>query len=125
MLKIEAAIQSSLIHWIHARYPEVMVTATQNENSYREREQIGSIGITDLILFKRINELSGEKTLHTLFLELKKTKGKLQPSQIDWNKVYDLQFISSNSRRAVAYGYIHAKEIISEWSDGVTSKPQL
>ena len=108
---IEAAIQAALIHWVKETYPLVMITATQNENSYKDTKQIGSLGITDLILFD-----VRDATLHCFFLELKKLKGKLLPSQKTWNTTYDERYGScTNTQRAVAYGFLEAKGLIANW----------
>lgn len=109
--KIEAAIQAALIYWVKETYPQIMITTTANERSYREINQIGSIGITDLLLFDRRNEI-----VHCLCLELKKIKGKLLPSQIIWNQSFDKDWKCINFTRAVAHGFNEAKEIISGWA---------
>lgn len=107
--RIEAAIQAALIKWVLEAYPHLLISATANEKSYKETRQIGSIGITDLLLFKRT------RIVHILWLELKKKKGKLQPSQVFWNQIFDKNYAASNSKRAVAYGFLEAQEIIKKW----------
>lgn len=112
MNKIEAAIQKSLIAWVKIEYPHIIITTTANEKSYKETAQIGSLGITDLLLFMPPPK---EKVL---FLELKKMKGKLLESQINWNKEFDNKFLPSVIySRAVAYGFIEAKHIITTWGN--------
>ena len=85
-----------------------MITATANEKNYKETRQIGSLGITDLLLFHPKGDV--------LFLELKKIKGTLLQSQKDWNANFDARFApTKNYTRAVAYGYNEALKIISDW----------
>ena len=107
MKRIESAIQAAVIRWVKETYPEVIITATANERSYKETSQIGSLGITDLILFHPVQGV--------LFLELKTTKGKLQPSQIEWNITFDSINFNYPCKRDVAYGYNEAINIISAW----------
>lgn len=109
MNRIENAIQSALILWVKETYPHLIITATANEKNYKETKQIGSPGITDLLLFDMIYGC-------VLFLELKKKKGKLLPSQIEWNKKFDAS-LPINFSRAVAYGFLEGKRIITEWID--------
>jgi hypothetical protein len=101
----EKAIQSAVINYVHTSYPHLIITATANERSYKEKKQIGSLGITDLILFHPSGAV--------LFLELKTTKGKLSPSQKEWNAAYDAAGFPHT--RAVAYGFSEAQKIISDW----------
>lgn len=113
MIRVESAIQSALIKWIKDNHPHLMVTATQNEKSYQETRQIGSIGITDLLLFKRMD------ILYVLFLELKKIKGTLKQSQKTWNIEFDTNYSAKNAMRAVAYGFLEAKDIITQWEKSI------
>lgn len=106
MNRIEDAIQTALIDWIQKNYPYIIVTTTGNEKFYKGI--IASLGIPDLILFDMRNG-------RVLFLELKKKKGKLLPSQIEWNANFDAHHPPSFFR-AVAYGFSEAKRIIKEWS---------
>lgn len=105
MNRIEDAIQSAVIDWVHKTYPHVMITTTGNEKFYKGI--IACIGITDLILFDW-------QTGRVLFLELKKKKGKLLPSQITWNQIFDASNVPAWSR-AVAYGYEEALKAISNF----------
>ena len=107
MKKIEASIQKHLIAWVKAKYPAIIITTTANERSYKETAQIGSLGICDLLLFSPCGKV--------LFLELKTLTGKLNKNQIAWNKFFDKNFTASNYKRAVAYGFIQAQEIIADW----------
>ena len=63
---IEAAISNAVLDWVNTNYPEVIITTTQNESNFGNRKQVGSLGITDLILFTR-----KDTVLCVLFLELK------------------------------------------------------
>lgn len=110
MKNVESAIQSALLNWIKQTYPATMVTATANERSYRETAQIGCLGIPDLLLFYRSGPI-----LFILFLELKKKKGKLLPSQKEWATDYHKRFSSMNTVYEVAYGFSDAKALISAW----------
>jgi len=116
MKKIEKAIQAALLSWLKENYPTILVTATLNEASYKEVRQIGSTGISDLILFAVKNDI-----MYILFLELKKKKGKLKPSQILWNVDFDARFKCSNNMRDVAYGFAEAKYIIEKWIANISS----
>lgn len=108
MNRVESVIQAAVIHKVKTDWPHLMITATANERSYKETRQIGSKGITDLILF--------HPNGHVLWCELKKLKGTLLPSQIEWNTDFDLRFAPTpNYTRAVAYGYNQAIEIIARW----------
>jgi hypothetical protein len=49
-------------------------------------------------------------------LELKKKKGKLLPSQKEFNDIFDEKYKTVNFQRAVAYGFTEAKTIIGEWA---------
>lgn len=110
MNKIEEAISNALIHWVHDTYPDTIITTTANEKSYRQSKHIGSVGITDILIFDTRSDV-----MYVLFLELKKKNGKLLPSQITWNSVFDAKHVASNNMRAVAYGFDEAKRIIAEW----------
>ncbi len=105
-MKVESAIQKAVIRWVKDNYPDVIITATANERSYRETDQIGSLGIPDLILFT-LDE-------RVLFLELKRKSGSLLPSQAAWNEAFDLRR-STQFRRAVAYGFAEARAAISSF----------
>lgn len=103
--RVEAAIQKALIAWVKETYPEVIITATANERSYKEVEQIGCLGIPDLILFYPTGKV--------LFLELKTKTGRFSESQIEFNEMFDSRF--QCFQRDVAYGFSHAKELIINW----------
>jgi hypothetical protein len=88
-----------------------MIAASQNENSRHMVNMGMSLGEPDLRLYCRYDD----GILHMLYLELKTKKGRLQPSQIEWNKEFDEHYAAPNCHRAVAYGFAEAKEIITEW----------
>ena len=104
MKRIESSIQKHLIAWVKEKYPEIIITATANERSYKETAQIGCLGITDLLLFSPCGAI--------LFLELKTKIGKLNEK---WNANFDEHFTAPNYKRAVAHGFIQAQEIIVDW----------
>ncbi len=106
MRRIESAIQSAVIHWVKTTYPAIMIAATANEKNYKETRQIGCVGIPDLLLF--------DESGRVLFLELKKKRGKLLPSQIDWNEAFDKNH-PANFSREVAFGYQEAITAIQDW----------
>lgn len=119
MDRVEAAIQGALILWVHQTYgPEIIITATSNEKNYKETRQIGSIGITDLLVFR-----AHPFCVYILWLELKKKTGKLRETQIEWNENFDANFSRFNSARAVAYGYNEGRNIIEKWVDNVNKRP--
>ncbi len=103
MNRIEDAIQAAVIDWVHKTHTNIMITTTGNEKFYKGI--IASLGIPDLILFDW-------QTGRVLFLELKKKRGKLLPSQKTWNQVFDASNVLGWSRD-VAYGYEEALRIIS------------
>lgn len=112
MKRIEATIQRSLIHWVKTSLPDVMLTTTSNENHFREKDQIGCLGISDLILFRRHNNI-----LHCFFLELKtkQKSSRLNDNQLAWMDIFDSQYAASNTTRSVAVGYADAKGQIIQW----------
>lgn len=115
MKKVERAIQNALLHWLKTDHPEVMATATDNENNYKDTSAIGCKGITDLLLFRKRNNL-----LDIFFLELKtKQKGsRLNDNQIAWNIDFDENYAAENAHRDVAIGFADAKEKILNWLGG-------
>lgn len=110
MKRIEDAIQIAIVDWIKKTYPVLRVHATLNENSYTKTAMGSDIGIPDILIFHR-----RDRILHMLFLELKTTKGKLQPSQIEWAECYEQTLASKNTRYAVAKGFEAAKNVIADW----------
>lgn len=105
----EDAIQRALIHWIGENYPGVVVLAIRNEDM-RERSDEIVRGHPDLHM-----EYNRKRTTHILKLELKTKKGRLSAAQREWNIWFDNTHKSKNCKRAVAYGFTEAKQIVSTW----------
>jgi hypothetical protein len=103
MVRAELTIQNDLIYLVHNTYPQIIITATSNENQRKQR--IGSVGIPDLILFHPSGAV--------LFLELKTTTGRLSPEQKEWKELFDIHGFQHSYN--VAYGYNEAQKIISDW----------
>ena len=103
---IEKAIQRAVVDFVRKSYPQIIIHATSNEHSYDKHNDY-CVGIPDLLLFSPCGKV--------LFLELKTLTGKLNKNQIAWNKFFDKNFTASNYKRAVAYGFIQAQEIIADW----------
>lgn len=114
MKRVEAAIQKEVLRWVKEQYPDVIITATANERSYKEVDQIGCLGIQDILIFKVMNGV-----MHIYFLELKSKKGRLLKSQIDFNILFDSKFACDNAKRDVAYGLIEAKEKVMAWINSI------
>lgn len=110
MKRVEAAIQKAVIRYVNTEMEGVMITATANELSYTNIDQIGSIGIPDLLLFTRDDD-----TMRLLFLELKSKKGKLRPTQKEWATKYWLDYAADNTSYGVAYGFLDAIAQITTW----------
>jgi hypothetical protein len=117
MTRVEAAIQRALVDWFCKTYKDYMLTATLNENSRHNVEMGVVVGITDLLIFARKNDI-----LHVFFHELKtKNKNsKISPSQVDWHKnIYIPKLQASNTHYAVSKGLSEAKKAIIEWTTSV------
>ena len=92
-------------------YPfEVKLAASQNENSRHAVDLGMDVGEPDLRFYCRPGDI-----LHMFYLELKKKKGKLSESQIEWNVDFDANYAGVNATRAVAYGFLEAREKIISW----------
>lgn len=92
-------------------YPfEVKLAASQNENSRHAVDLGMDVGEPDLRLYCRPDDI-----LHMFYLELKKKKGKISESQIEWNGDFDANYAAINARRDVAYGFLEAREKIINW----------
>lgn len=107
---VESAIQRNLVKEIRRDYPHLKIIAAQNENSRHMASMGMDVGLPDLMLMERHGDV-----LRILFLELKTKKGKLQKSQKEWKKGYDLMYAASNTAYGVAYGIQQAREIISSF----------
>lgn len=111
--RIEAAIQRAVVDWFYKTYPDYNLQATLNENSRYSVEMGLMVGITDLLIFVRKDEI-----LHVFFLELKtqSRNSVLRPSQEKWHKdIYLPELQSKNTHYAVAKGLSEAKKEIVEW----------
>ena len=88
-----------------------MWSANFNEFAHKHKDMGMDVGSTDLLLRQR----RADGITHFLYLELKKKDGKLSPAQIEWNAEFDAHYLSGNCTRDVAYGFDHAKDIITRW----------
>lgn len=89
---------------------QIKAAASQNENS-RHATHLGTdIGEPDLRISATVRG-----TYYILYLELKKKKGTLRDSQIEWGERFDAHFACHNAERYVAYGYEDAKNAIDSW----------
>lgn len=117
MTRIEAAVQRALVDWFNKTYKTHMLQATLNENSRHNIEMGVVVGITDLIIFARKDDV-----LHVFFHELK-TKQKnsnLKESQIKWYKDFYLgRLKASNTHYAVSRGLSEAKKEIVDWINSI------
>jgi len=109
--RVEAAVQRGAVRWIYETYDGVKVVATLNENNRHCMDMGCDDGITDLILFW--TPPVEPYIMHTLFLELKKSEGKLQPNQKDWAASYHEGWAANNTYYACAYGFKQVREIIT------------
>lgn len=111
--RIEQAIQRAIVDWFEKAYPEFMLMGTLNENSRHNIEMGVIVGITDLLIFARKNDI-----LHIFFHELK-TKRKdsvLRDTQVKWYKeIYLAKLQASNTHYAFSKGLSEAKKEITEW----------
>lgn len=115
MTKVEAAIQRAIVDWFKKTYPEFMLMGTLNENSRHNIEMGVVVGLTDLLIFARKDDI-----LHVFFHELKtKNKNsKLRDTQIKWHKDFYLTKLqASNTCYAVSKGLSEAKKQITNWID--------
>lgn len=109
--RIEDAIQRALVKWIREECPSIHIIATRNEDSRKFVGMGVDVGVTDLILMKKRDDI-----LQVLFLEMKTKRGKLSESQKEWKTgKYDLLLNSNNTQYDVAYGFENAKEKILDW----------
>ena len=114
MKKVESAIQRALVDWFGKTYKDYMLQATLNENSRHNIEMGVVVGITDLLIFARKDDI-----LHVFFHELK-TKhkmSKLSDSQVDWYKdFYIAKLKAKNTHYAISKGLSEAKQAIIDWT---------
>ena len=98
-------------HLKRKKYPfDLKVATSQNENSRHAVDLGMDVGEPDVRCITIKDDVA-----HIFYLELKKKKGALIPSQIEWNKDFDENFKCSNWNRDVAYGLMEAKEKILNW----------
>lgn len=114
----ESAIQRQLIIWLAQQYPATRVNYNKNEGKKTALE-----GRLDKLMGLRKArpdldlQLDVGNLTYILELELKKTDGALSKDQ----KIYHLNFFPTrNKSLSVAYGLIHAQEIITNWVKNVT-----
>ena len=119
--RIEASIQRALVDWLGKKYPQLVTQATLNENSRHNVEMGLSVGITDLLIFLR-----KDNVCHIFFHELK-TKNrdsKRSPAQTKWyNETYIPKLQASNTHYAVSKGFTEAKKAIDSFFNTVYSTP--
>ena len=110
--RVELAIQRAVVQWaLRLAYPGLLVTVTSNESHYKDTQQIGQLGIQDVLVF-----IPRGDVLAVLFLELKTKQGSLSDAQIQWNEEFDRRYGHlANVRRGVAYGFTDAKRMISQF----------
>jgi len=115
--RVEASIQRELVRWFNATYKDYMLQATLNENSRHNVEMGVVVGITDLLIFARKDDI-----LHVFFHEIKtkNRKSKLNPAQIKWHdEIYEKKIKANNTHYAASKGLIEAKKAIIEWTAGM------
>jgi hypothetical protein len=112
---VELAIQRAVVQWaLQLSFPGLLITVTSNESHYRDTQQIGQLGIQDVLVF-----VPRGGVLSVLFLELKTKIGSLSDAQIEWNSEFDKRYSwLTNVRRDVAYGFTDAKRIIATFLSG-------
>jgi hypothetical protein len=89
MKHIESKMQINCVRWFRLQYPQYakLLFSVPNGGSRRLAEakilkaEGATPGVADLVL------LVGNKTHHSLCLELKTEKGKQSPSQKEWQQV--------------------------------------
>lgn len=87
------------------------ISKSGNENAHYHKNEGVDTGEPDLWVY-----VNYKNVCYVLRLELKKKAGRLLPSQKDWNTWFDAEYGNcQNMQRAVAYGFIQAKEIIEFW----------
>lgn len=111
MKKIEDGIQSEVIRWVKDNYPHIRIFAVRNENN-RWRTEECDLGHPDL----QLERTDIDHIERIMKLELKRKKGKLKDSQIEWNATFDSTY-RKNCHRYVAYGYDEALDLIKTWAN--------
>jgi hypothetical protein len=117
--RVESAIQRALVDWLVKKYPQLVTQATLNENSRHNIDMGLSVGITDLLIFLRKDDIC-----HIFFHELK-TKAKasrLRDSQVEWYRdIYVPKLQASNTHYAVSKGFTEAKLAVDSFFSTVYS----
>lgn len=117
--RIEASIQRALVDWIIKKYPQMVTQATLNENSRHNIDMGISVGITDLVIYLKKDDIC-----HIFFHELKTRQKKSQrsPAQVEWyNKIYVKKLQASNTYYAVSKGFTEAKKAVDDFFSTVYS----
>ena len=98
------------------------VSMSANENNHYHVNMGIDAGEPDLWIYCN----TPENICYLLRLELKTKVGSLNDNQIAWNEWFDANFGNcKNHKRAVAYGFAEAREVITNWiKDILTPAPQ-
>ena len=103
---VEDSIQSELIRWLRAEYPQWKVFATRNENnSYRVKEI--EVGMPDLIL----RGTGDDNVLNIIWFEVKTSKGRLSEAQVKWREQQEP--LHKNEKYGVGYGLADCKKVLT------------
>jgi hypothetical protein len=112
----EKVIQIALVDWIAKEFPTLRVSMSANENNHYHMNMGIDAGEPDLWIYCN----TPENICHILRLELKTKVGSLNDNQIAWNEWFDREYGNCvNHKRAVAYGFAEAREIIEEWTKDI------
>jgi hypothetical protein len=115
----EKVIQAALVDWIKKNYPMLRVSMSANENNHFHMNMGIDAGEPDLWIYAKVENLA-----HFLRLELKTKTGSLNDNQIAWNEWFDKEYGNcANHKRAVAYGFAEAREIIENWTTNINLTP--
>lgn len=116
--RIEATIQKEAVRKIREKYPFLLIHATLNELARNHVDMGIDVGIPDLLLMGRNDNL-----LHVFFLEIKTKTGKMRDTQIEWADKYAMTLCATNTCYGVAYGYLELLELVDKWvADNFTKK---
>lgn len=90
-----------------------------NENNHYHMNMGIDAGEPDLWIYCN----TPDNICHFLRLELKTKTGSLNDNQRNWNMWFDIEFGDCiNHKRAVAYGFKEAREIITNWQNNLTKQ---
>ena len=115
---VEASIQRAFVLYLKKEFPDIKISASQNENSRHAVDLGMDVGEPDIRLCKRIGDIT-----YFLYLELKTSKGTLRDSQIKWNADFDANWECKNFTRDVAYGFADARDAVKCWLDHLSAQP--